>query len=296
VSNYGANTVSVLTGDGDGTFGARFDLTTPAGPTAVTASDLNGDGALDLATSNWTAASASIFLNTTPQPPAITSANNATFGRGTANTFTVSATGTPTVTLTVSGTLPSGVTFTDNGNSTATLAGTPTTSGAFPLTITASNTSGPNAAQNFTLTVTGPLSISVPSTADLGSGAPAGTISANLGTVTVTDVRNDVTASWTATVSGTDFTTGGGTAAETITRSAVSYWSGPATSTTGVGTFTPGQSNAGNAQTLTTSRTAFSMGPGTGNNTASWNPSLRINVPAAAVAGTYIGTVTHTVL
>lgn len=141
----------------------------------------------------------------------------------------------------------------------------------------------------------GGLSVSVPMSKDLGSGVPGGTISSQLGTVTVTDSRAQLVAAWTATVSATAFTTGGGTPAETIANSSVNYWSGPATATSGLGVFTPGQLTALLAQSLSTSRTAFTLTAGTGNNTASWNPTLVVNVPAAAVAGTYTGTVTHTV-
>ena len=41
--------------------------------------------------------------------------------------------------------------------------------------------------------------------------------------------------------------------------------------------------------------TAMSLTGGAGSNSASWNPTLVVNVPAAAVAGTYSGTVTHSV-
>jgi hypothetical protein len=49
------------------------------------------------------------------------------------------------------------------------------------------------------------------------------------------------------------------------------------------------------AQTLNVSRTAFTLTAGTGNNTATWNPTLVVALPAAAVVGTYTGTVTHSV-
>jgi hypothetical protein len=52
VSNYGDNSLSVLLGNGDGTFQAP--LTTPVGtnPAQVTVGDFNGDGKLDLAVSS----------------------------------------------------------------------------------------------------------------------------------------------------------------------------------------------------------------------------------------------------
>jgi hypothetical protein len=302
MANYASGTsgtTSVLLGNGDGTFGSKTDITTGLGPDWVAMGDFNGDGYLDFATANWTAGTVSVLLNTTPEPPAITSANNSTFTVGVAGTFTVTATGTPTVTLSKTGTLPSGVTFTDNGDSTATLAGTPTNSlaaGIYTLTITAHNTTGPDATQTFTLTVTpGTLAISVPSSTSLGSAAPSGSISAQLGTVQVTDARFITSDAWTATVSATSFTTGGGTGPETIATTSVKYWSGNFTSKTGLGTFTPGQLTASNAVVLSASRTAFTHTFGNLTSTASWTPTLVIAVPATAVAGTYSGTVTHSV-
>jgi hypothetical protein len=141
----------------------------------------------------------------------------------------------------------------------------------------------------------GVLAITVPPTAALGSGAPGGTITAQLGVVQVTDLRALLTAAWTTSVTSTSFTTGGATPAETVANSSVSYWSGAATATTGTATFTPGQANAAAAQTLAASRTAFAASAGVGDNTASWNPTLIVTVPAQAVTGTYTGTVTHSV-
>jgi hypothetical protein len=142
----------------------------------------------------------------------------------------------------------------------------------------------------------GTLSISVPSgPVGLGSGLPGNSVTGQLGNVTVTDTRALLTAAWTASVISTNFTTGGGTSAETVPSSAVSYWSGTATSTTGLGTFTPGQASAGQAQTLNVSRTAYSLSGGTGNNSATWNPTLIVAIPSSAVNGTYTGTVTHSV-
>jgi hypothetical protein len=146
----------------------------------------------------------------------------------------------------------------------------------------------------FTVTV-GAISITVPTSAGLPSGTPGSTISGELGSVAVIDNRALLNASWTSTVSSTDYTTGAGTAAETIAKSDVSYWSGPATATSGTGTFTPGQPTAAQRQPLTTAITAFSMTAGTGNNSATWDPTLVVAVPTSAVGGLYTGTVTHSV-
>lgn len=141
----------------------------------------------------------------------------------------------------------------------------------------------------------GTLDITVPASVSLGSGSPGGSITGQMGAVEVTDLRAALTATWTTTVSSTDFVTGGGTPAETISNAAVSYWSGPFTATTGNAVPTPGQPTAAQAQALSVPRTAFSLTGGVGNNTATWNPSLIVAVPAAGVAGLYTGTVTHSV-
>lgn len=143
----------------------------------------------------------------------------------------------------------------------------------------------------------GTLDIDAPAAADLGDGAPGGTITGQLGTVTVTDSRGAADASWEASVTATVFQTGGGTPAETVTPEEIDYWSGPATATTGNGTFTPGQLTAGDAEALSgvTPLVAFTHTGGTGGNTASWNPTLVVNVPLDSIAGVYTGTVTHSV-
>jgi hypothetical protein len=163
-------------------------------------------------------------------------------------------------------------------------------------------TAGPAGAVDDTTTTTftvsaGALTIDAPTTAPLGSGAPGATITAQMGNVVVTDARAALAPTWTGAVASGDFTTGGGTAEETIINDLVSYWSGPAVATTGSGTtFVPGQANAGAAVTLAASRPSFSLTAGVGNNSATWNPTLIVNVPAAAVAGGYTGTVTHSVV
>ena len=143
----------------------------------------------------------------------------------------------------------------------------------------------------------GAISITVPSTTvNLGSASVgAGTITAQLGTVSVNDARGLLNGSWTSTVSSSHFTTGGGTAAETISASNVSYWSGAATATSGVGTLLGSQLTSGLAVAINAAQTAFTGGSLIGNNSASWNPTMVVTIPAAAVVGTYTGTVTHTV-
>jgi len=59
--------------------------------------------------------------------------------------------------------------------------------------------------------------------------------------------------------------------------------------------FGPGQLLVANKVTLATSRTAFSASALVGNNTASWNPTVNVTIPSAAVAGDYTGTITHSI-
>lgn len=147
----------------------------------------------------------------------------------------------------------------------------------------------------FTLTA-GSLAVSAPASKSLGSAATgSATTSAQLGTVSVTDGRGALLGAWTTSVTSTDFTTGAATANETIAKANADYWSGAATSTSGTGVFLPGQLLAGNKVTLGASRTAFSASAVVGNNTAAWDPTVIVNIPSAAVVGTYTGTITHSV-
>jgi alpha-tubulin suppressor-like RCC1 family protein len=165
----------------------------------------------------------------------------------------------------------------------------------YTITVTVTATTGTAPSAPVTVEPTGFLSISVPSSATLPAVAPGTTASAALGTVTVTDNRALGSTSWTATVTGTTFITGTGTPQQTIPLTQITYWSGPATATSGSGTFIPGQPTASNAVNLTVPRVAFSLTGGSGVNSASWNPTLSVQVPAAAVAGTYTATITESV-
>ncbi|WP_062346815.1 hypothetical protein [Herbidospora yilanensis] len=156
----------------------------------------------------------------------------------------------------------------------------------------------PAQAADTTVTFTiqgGALTISAPASINLGNTASGATLQGTIGPVTVTDLRATLLGSWTAHVSSTDFTTGGGTANETIPKTDAAYASGAATSTTGVGTFVPGQLTVPLAAPLTGQVTAFSATALVGNNTVTWNPTLRVTIPNSAVAGTYTGTVTHSI-
>lgn len=146
----------------------------------------------------------------------------------------------------------------------------------------------PDTTVTFAVT-SGALSMSAPASVDLGSGAPGTTISGALGPVTVTDDRALLSASWTTTASSSDWTTGGGTPAETIAATDVGYDPGSITTT---GTITA----TGTPVTLSGAATPVVTGTsGVGNNTATWNPVISVAVPASAVGGAYAATLTQSV-
>ena len=149
------------------------------------------------------------------------------------------------------------------------------------------------AATTATFTVTGGLlSITAPASKALSNAAPGGISTAQLGNVVVDDQRGALAGTWTATVASSTFTTTG-EGAPAIPTTAVEYWSGAATATTGTAVRVPGQLLAANKVVLDATRNAFTASGVVGNGTTTWNPTMLVNIPAGAVAGDYTGTVTH---
>ncbi|MFD1547587.1 hypothetical protein [Nonomuraea guangzhouensis] len=138
------------------------------------------------------------------------------------------------------------------------------------------------------------LTITVPASSNLGNGTHGNSLSAILGTITVEDGRNG-SMTWTATVTSTNFTTGGGSAGETITKGNVSYWSGPTTFSSGGGSRFPGQLTPADKVPLSSPVTAFRGTKAPLATVTSWQPTLVVSVPIAAVLGRYTGVITHTV-
>jgi hypothetical protein len=132
----------------------------------------------------------------------------------------------------------------------------------------------------------GTLDIAVPASVDLGSvtasSAAQSLTDVALGAVTVTDGRG-VSSGWVATASATDFT-------------------GPQT-LAGASVYSPTAASATNAtvtaaadQTLTTSAATVQTATlAVGVNSATWNPTVTVTIPANALAGTYSSTITQSV-
>ncbi|HTZ45432.1 MAG TPA: putative Ig domain-containing protein, partial [Jatrophihabitans sp.] len=166
---------------------------TGALPSGVTFHD-NGDGTATLAGTPATGgvfpltftadngastAATQSFTLTVTEPPAITSANHATFYEGINGSFTVTTRpGVPAspITLSETGKLPRGLAFHDRGDGTATLSGKAIgdVKGTYHLTIAASNGTVGTGSQAFTLVVTHAGGVGLPGQQPPSSGTLQG--------------------------------------------------------------------------------------------------------------------------
>ena len=134
--------------------------------------------------------------------------------------------------------------------------------------------------------------MSVPAdTGSLGSRAntvTGGTISGPLGQVQVNDARSAAAGSgWVASVISTAFTPPSGPA---IPASAVSYTAGAIVK---VGTATYTANDPANLTGVAPAVTATGI---TGDNSATWNPTINVAVPGGMAANLYSATITHSVV
>jgi hypothetical protein len=139
------------------------------------------------------------------------------------------------------------------------------------------------------LSVSAPASMSFTSVATTDAGT---TITASLGNVMAADsgILGILLGSFTASVSTTVFTTGGGGTWETIQKTSIKYLSG--TASAHQGTCTAGQTTT--PVDLSQSRTAYSCS-GLLNVSATWNPTISVTLPTPLIAGSYTATITHSV-
>ncbi len=153
---------------------------------------------------------------------------------------------------------------------------------------------GPASAGETSATVTvtgGALSMTVPVDAgNLGTRentVSGGTISGRLGEVQVSDARAAAAGSgWVATVISTAFTP---TSGPTIGAAAVGYTAGAITK---VGTATFTANNPTNLAGVVPAVTATAI---TGDNSATWDPTINVFVAGGMAAGVYSGTITQSV-
>lgn len=144
-----------------------------------------------------------------------------------------------------------------------------------------------------TVTVSGGvLAITVPATAgSLGSAANSvggSVISGSLGQVQVTDARSAAAGSgWVVSVISTAFTPAAG---PTIAASAVGYSAGTIVKT---GTATYVANNPGDLTGVTAAVTASGI---TGDNSATWSPTISVTIAGGTIATTYSATITHSLL
>ena len=144
-----------------------------------------------------------------------------------------------------------------------------------------------------TLTITGGgLEITVDDgSGNLGrmtSSVSGAVLTGRLGQVAVTDRRGAPAGSgWVASVVSTAFRTPDG---PSISASRIRYAAGKIDKT---GTVTLAANDPKNLKRAVAAVTATDI---TGNNTATWTPTVTVDIPANSVAGTYAATITHSVL
>jgi hypothetical protein len=212
----------------------------------------------------------------------------ATVGAAYTNTLTATGGVAPYTWSVTAGNLPDGLQL---GAASGTISGTPILTGTFSFTVQVADVDGRTATQPTSITVNpGLLSIAASATVDLGTAASgSATLSADLGTVTVTDHRGDQSATWVAAVSTTTFTTGGGGNGQTVPADRIAYDTGTWGSS-GTGTFVPANLPNGGLPGVGASWTG-----GVGANSATWHPRLTFTFVQQQVAGQYTGVVTHSV-
>jgi hypothetical protein len=104
VANSGSSNVSVLLGNGDGTFQTAVNYGAGAGAQSVASADFNGNSKLDLAVANGNSNNVSILLNNTKLPSSTSlssSLNPSPSGQAVTFTATIAVSkGSPTGTVT----------------------------------------------------------------------------------------------------------------------------------------------------------------------------------------------------
>jgi len=173
-ANNSSNTVSVLLGNGTGSFSAATNFGVGNGPRAVTTGDFNGDGKLDLATANSNENTVSVLLG------------DGTGGFGAATSFGV-------------GSLPISITTGDfNGDGRLDLATANNISNNVSVLLS-NGTGGFSAASNFLISGTSPFSIT---TGDFNGDGRLDLATANIGSDNVSVLLGNGTGGFNSTAVG----------------------------------------------------------------------------------------------
>ena len=137
---------------------------------------------------------------------------------------------------------------------------------------------------------TGGLAINVPATGNLGSLASPDTdtvVTAQIESVTVTDTRRGgLIRLWDAFAISTDLLTG----TDSLTASTIGYSAGTPTIVSGIAGVTENTKTS-----LLTTTAVNTANTTTGNHVVSWRPTITITLKDGQKAGTYAGTMTHSV-
>lgn len=144
----------------------------------------------------------------------------------------------------------------------------------------------------------GSLSVaSAAATANLGtttSTVLGSTVSGTLPTVTVTDARASV-AGWTSKIASTDFVNGTQTVTAANAKAYILAVNGP-TLISGVAVPTTTAVLPASGVTLGATAATLVTATATGSNQVSYTPTIDVALDSKVLAGTYSGTITHSVL
>src|SRR5713101_5635894 len=286
VANNGSNNISILLGNGNGSFQNPINFTVGNGPKGMFLGDLNADGRADIAVANVTAGNVSVLLNTTAAFPTMTLTGPASTTAGTPFSVTVTMKSNGITYTAYRGTvhftssdvqagLPANYTFTaaDNGVHTFTNLVTLKTVG----NQTVRTTDTLNAYDTGTITVAvnpGPASVFTVTTSSGSS--TAGTVLTV--TVTAKDAYGNVATGYTGTVHFTS------TDLQAVLPANYTFVAGD----NGVHTFNVTLKTAG-SDTVTATDTVTSSITGTSsavNVSPAAASQLTVAAPAAATAGT----------
>ena len=123
IAENATNSVGVMPGNGDGTFGGSVNYKIGNGPTALAASDVSGDGKVDLLVGNFGSGDVTVLINQSPAGVLSASPTSLAFGNG-----QVGSTSSSKI-----------VTLTNKGNLAINLASV-STSADYPMTTTCGST------------------------------------------------------------------------------------------------------------------------------------------------------------